>query len=147
MRPRSIVQFDRFFLIYMAASLLGSFLSYSSVQNQLASDPATAALGMGVGFYIISMAIGFGISFLLWWLISRRASNVAKWILTVLTAIGVLMVPMTVIGPGVDAAIVSTTFVTTALSVVAVYFLFRRDAREWLISKGKAGPVDPDVFS
>jgi hypothetical protein len=147
MRPRSIVLFDRLFLASIVLSLLQSFYSFSSARAELAADPAAAELGLGSGFMAGSIGISVAISLLLWWLVAHRAGNIAKWILTVLSAIGVVMLPWTLAGPGVDAVVLTLTLAANAMVLAAIFFLFQQDARDWFTNKGRVGPTDPDVFS
>lgn len=144
MRPKSIRIFDWLFLASLLLSLVNSARSYSAITGRFRSDPALAAVaGVGRPFFIISLAIGLGISLALWYFISRRASNVAKWILFAFTAFGVLSVVRNLQQPMFGGGVMAGMIALTALQVVAVFFLFRPDAVAWL--EGKA-PVDPDVF-
>jgi formate-dependent nitrite reductase membrane component NrfD len=147
MQPASIKQFDRYFLGSLVIGLVNSVLSYQDNVAMLQNDPATAAAGFGDGFIITVTLFGFAIPLLLWFLISRRASNVAKWILVVLTAIGIVfMIPtISVIAEQGTLGLVLTLAVT-ALQIYAITFLFRADAKAWLESKGQDGSTDPSVF-
>jgi hypothetical protein len=84
---------------------------------------------------------------LFWFLIARRASNTAKWILVTLTAIGLLSI---LSWPGLLAtygtAYIALVALTTALNFASVALLFRGDAVRWLKSKGTVAPVDATVF-
>ncbi len=108
----------------------------------LARNPQTA--GLGDSFLAVTLAFGFAVSLLLWFLIARRASNIAKWILTALTALGLLWLPGTLANARAMGALeLLLVLVITVLQLVAIWFLFRPDARAWL--EGKA-PVDPQAF-
>lgn len=147
MKPDSIVRFDRFFLGSLALGLINSVVSFQRSQAMLEADPATAELGFGSGFLISIILFSLGIPLLLWFLISRRASNVAKWILVILTALGLLfMIPMA--GEILSGGLLENglTLGVTGLQLIAIYFLFQRDARDWLESKGQGGPPDASVF-
>jgi hypothetical protein len=124
--------------------LLQSIIAYPVAQAQFASIPAITRLGMSSGLYILTVATSIGITLLLWWLVAYRASNIAKWILMVPTAIGVLG---TLANPGVHRMLFAISLVHSAFGITAAIFLFRSDARDWLVSKGKIVRVDPDVFS
>ena len=143
MRPASIIRFDQIFLGSLALGVVKTALSYDTTMAQIEADPAMAEFGMtGSGFVIGSMVIGFGISLLLWFFISRRASTVAKWILVVLTLIGLLSVPLALIDlPFVQAAI---TVVTAVMQLAALWCLFRPDANAWF-EHGPSG-MDPATF-
>lgn len=143
MRPASITLFDRLFLGAIVIGILNTALSFESVMAQLKADPAVAELGMATpGFLIGSAALGYAISLLLWFFISRKASNIAKWILTVLTVIGALMIPFSIATtPLVESLIVVTI---NALQLVAIWCLFRPDAKAWF-AHGPKG-MDPAAF-
>ena len=147
MRPQSIVRFEQIYFAAMAVSLANTLVSFESTQSQLASDPASSQLGLGSGFLIATLAFSIGIMLLLWYLIARRASNVAKWILVVITGLGLAMM----VGNGSALAAMAPlamvlTLVSSALQIASLVFLFRRDATEWLTSKGQLAPADPAVF-
>ena len=145
MRPNAIRWFDRLMLAVFALSVLGGALNYPAARAQLAANAASARLGSG--FLIGIMAFTLGIILLFWYLIARRASNVAKWIWIVLFVIGLAMLPsslgrmvQTDLGP-VKAML---GVINTVLQGVAIFMLFRPDARAWFAAKGK--PVDAHVF-
>lgn len=145
MRPRSIVLFDWLYLGSLLGSLLSAPLSYSKLGEMSDSDPALAAMAGSIGtFFFVSMGIALGISLLLWFFVSRKASNIAKWILVAFTAIGVVGLVPSLQEPMFGGTQLAITIVLTLLQVVAAALLFRPDAREWF--EGKP-PVDPDVFN
>lgn len=144
MRPRSIVLFDWLYLGSLLGSLLAVPRAYSKATQSRTSDAALAQMGTSFGTVLITvMAVAFGISLLLWFLVSRRASNGAKWILVVLTAIGAIGLIPSIRQPTADPTQSAIAIIMTALQVIAVVFLFRRDARDWFAGKRA---VDPDVF-
>jgi hypothetical protein len=148
MRPASINMFDRYFLGALVLALLNLPLAYQDSLDILKANPATAAAGYGSGFIITVMVFSLGIPFLLWFLIARRASNIAKWILVVMTGLGMLMMipslPILLQRGGLSNAI---TLILTALQLFAISFLFRADAKAWLASRGRNWPTDPNIFS
>lgn len=147
MQPASIKQFDRYFLGSLVLGLVNSVLSYQDNIDMLRNDPAMAEAGFGSGFIITVTIFGFAIPVLLWFLIARRASNVAKWILVVLTVIGTLfMIPTLAIVAEQGALGLVLVLVVTVLQIYAITLLFRSDAKAWLESKGRVGLTDPTVF-
>ena len=146
MRPYSIIQFDRFFLSSMGLGIINVALSFQDNLARLEADPTTAQMGLGSGFLVLTTSLGFAIPLLLWYFVSRRASNVAKWILIGLTALGVLtIIPSLQQLAQVGTFTVVATLLITALQIIALTFLFRGDAKTWLASRGRSG-TDPDVF-
>jgi asparagine N-glycosylation enzyme membrane subunit Stt3 len=143
MRPHSITMFDRFYLGSLALGTVNFFIGYDTTMAQLNADPGSAELGMaGPGFLWGTFAIGMAISLLLWFLISRKANNVARWILVVLAVIGVIGLPFSL--TQLPPLQLVASLVVTAINLLAVYFLFRPDAKAWF-EHGPKG-MDPDVF-
>ena len=147
MRPQSIIRFEQIFFAAIAVSLLNTLMSFGATEAQLANDPSSAQLGLGSGFLIATLAFSIGIMLLLWFFIARRASNVAKWILVAITGLGLAMMLGTI--SALSAAPPLTlllTVVNTGLQIAGLAFLFKRDAVEWLTTKGQGGATDPSIF-
>ncbi len=146
MRPRSIIRFEQLYLASILVSLPSTLLSFDQTRAELAGDPGASQLGLGGGFLVATIVVSLALTLLLWFLIARRASVVAKWILVALTALGLFMMVGIVANPAPFMSLPGAlTLLGTALGVVAVAFLFRRDARAWLANKGR-DPVEPGVF-
>ena len=144
MRPASIIMFERLFLASLALGVVIFLAGYEAMMDQLGREPAVVQLGIGGGFMIGLMVVSVAINLLLWFLIARKASTVAKWILVVLTVIGVggflaslATTPMTW-----DLATLLSVL-SYLLEVAAVVFLFRADAMAWF--KGE-WTTDPATF-
>jgi hypothetical protein len=64
--------------------------------------------------------------------VSRKRSNVARWVLTILTIAGIFLM---VLGPEeewVQSSISSViSAIQGALQILAIYFVFRPDAETW----------------
>ena len=147
MRPQSIIRFERFFLASLLLGLLNTALSFGTSMAQLDADPILRGTGYVMVMMISTLVISFGIQLLLWFFIARKASNVAKVILVVLTVLGfAAMIPSigTLIQQG--PITLTFTFLLTVLQIIAIIHLFRPDAKAWLESSGKTAP-DSDVFS
>jgi hypothetical protein len=142
MRPKPIVWFERHYIASAAASILAVLLNYDVLQRR-ALDQDASALGPMFG-----MLVTAGIGWLFWFLIARRASNIAKWINVVLVVFGTLTLPWNwaeVFGIGpVYSFLAAISFLC---SIVATIYLFHPEAVAWLKSKGRNFPVDPDVFA
>lgn len=141
MRPQSIVMFERLFLASLAISVLGFILNYREMTEVLARDPGMQQVGLGSGFIVGTAVVGYALYLLLWYLIARRASKVAKWILVVFVAISVLSTLPSLTGPWNSTIVFAV--VIAALEIAAVALLFQADATAWL--DGKATP-DPTTF-
>lgn len=140
MRPASITMFDRLYLGALALGIVNFILNYDVAVAQVEAAPGLSAIG-ATPFLIGSLIIGNAINLLLWFFIARRASTVAKWILVILTGVGLLgLFSLTQMG----ASQAVLTLLIVGLQVAAVYFLFRPDAKAWF--KHGPGGMDPNVF-
>lgn len=133
MRPHSITMFDKLFLGSLALGVVNSLLSYGQMRDVIAADPMLA--GSGTGFIIGSIVFSLGLSLLLWYFISRRASNVAKWILVVFTVLGLLFLPSSLGMFGTLSTVL--TLAVTALQIAALVFLFRPDAKAFFAGRAE----------
>lgn len=131
MRPSSIIAFERVALLAIAVGLLGVALSWNAVVA------AVAGHGYGPGFVAASNALIFGLILVLLFLVSRRRSNVARWIWIVLFAFGVahalatgtVLASGSTLGKIMDGA-------GWLLGAIGVWLLLRRDSAEWFARRG-----------
>ena len=146
MRPQSIELFEKVYLGAIGVGLVNTALSWGALTASL-QNAGKAAVAMGPGLMVVSIALSLVISLLLWFFIVRRASNIAKWIYLVITAIGVFGVLSSLANPLAPRGVTMIGgFVATGLQVFAAWLLFRPDAVAWLESKGANGPGDPSTF-
>lgn len=143
-RPKSIIAFERAFWASFAVGLIGSLLTWDDVLKTYQRDPSISAMGFGSGFLIAILGISFGIQLLFWYFIARKASNVMRWIYAVLMALGIVSSLAMLNDPALPGGI-SLVFSlgSSALTALAIFFLFRPDASAWLTNKRD---VDPDTF-
>ena len=85
MRPASIVNFERLYLGALVVGLINTVITWETTLAEVKAQPGVE--NMGSSIFYITLAIGFLIPVLLWYFVARRASVVAKWILTVLFVI------------------------------------------------------------
>ncbi|MBX9663347.1 hypothetical protein [Novosphingobium sp.] len=142
MRPHSIIRFEQLYLGGTAISLLTQLLNVAGLLGRTDND-AISPFAL-----LLILGLGYGLTFLFWYLIARRASNLAKWVLVVITALSLVgtvpLVGMLVLSSPLEALL---TVLVTLLQVVAVVFLFRPDAARWLRSKGQDQFVDISTFN
>lgn len=144
MRPQSIIMFERLLFAAMALSVINFFVGYDAMIEQLEREPAMQQVGLGGGFMTVSMVVGVAIYLLLWFFIARKASTVAKWILVVLTGLGVLSFFGTLATGQVPFDLnLLLGILYYVLNVAAMVYLFREDAVRWF--KGEA-TADPATF-
>ncbi len=138
MRPPSIIKFERLFLASLAVSAIGFVIGYEAAMRVVESDPSMQRFGLGGGFMLGVLAASFAIYLLLWYLIAHRASTIAKWVLIVFVALGLVSLPFALTGP--LSLTVALNLLVYVLEVVALVYLFRPDAKAWF--RGES-PPDP----
>jgi Na+-transporting NADH:ubiquinone oxidoreductase subunit NqrB len=143
-KPVSIIFFDRLFLGSLILGVLNFLFAWNDVSEKLASMPEFAAMGFGSGFIIGTFAVGMIINLIIWYFISVRASKIAKWILVVFFAIGLLSMLSNLSNPlGPQGLSLGIAIIITAIQGAAVYMLFRPDAAAWF---NRTPPIDPETF-
>lgn len=135
MQPKSIQRFDLAFLASMVVYAVSFFLGYDDTVALTREQYAKGGLDVDPSMWIAALfGVVVAVYVLLWWLISLKRNNIAKWIFTIFFAVGLVLAVLALAtgsaGPLTIAAILS--LVSTALSGVAVFFLFRPDAKAWL---------------
>ncbi len=132
-RPASIVRFDRFYLLSIAIGVIGTILQWPQLMAMIESDPSFAPVrSAGVVLAAVFAGAGVVISLLLWYFVARQGSVVAKWIVTVFTALslGSLLLGISSGTVASDASGI-LRMVGVVLQLIATIALFRRDARPW----------------
>ena len=144
MRPQSIELFEK---VYFGALAISLFMTVAVSWNGMVINLDARFPGSGVALAAGATAIASALSLLLWWLIARRASNLAKWVLVILTAIGMFGFLSSLFMAAVPKDLTfAASAATNLLSAYATWLLFRPDAVAWLESKGANGPGDPTTF-
>ncbi|MCK0129679.1 hypothetical protein [Erythrobacter sp. F6033] len=138
MKPKSIIMFDKLFWISMILGLLYLAYTWNSIFAELdtaefGDDPMVRSIL--IGSLIVGLLFAYGISILLWYLTSRKANNVARWIYIVLTGLGVLMTIGGLFALPMDEVIISIGL--SLLQIATVVYLLLPDAAAWFANKGK----------
>ena len=131
MRPQSISTFQRLYLAGIAVSIVGFILDFNKMANAtLSGEPVNPTI------LIVGFGISIAIYLLLWFLVARKASNIARWVIVVVFILGLAGLPAA-LGPpfGLTKAL---ALLLTALHLAAIVFLFRKDASDWLAHKGSS---------
>ncbi|MCW3836150.1 hypothetical protein ACFQ1E_08865 [Sphingomonas canadensis] len=115
-RPQSIDQFETIFFFHLATTVAILLLSIG--------ERTPLAIALPGGLVLVNL--------LLWYCITRYASNIARWIYTVLFGFAAAGAGMVLAEGGaiLDFTALSTTGLT-ALNGLAVWLLFRPDAAAW----------------
>ena len=164
MRPKSVRRFELFYLGSIAVAVVNLALSYGQVGSSLSSLAGTAESLPGVGTTIASlfavsamMGLLFAliIPMTLWYLAARRGSQTARWLIValgVLSAIHLLFLIL-IVGFATSAGLAGWMWygmmlgvVSETLHMIAIYFLFPQDAREWF-DRGRSPARTQDIFS
>lgn len=136
MRPQAINWFDRFYLASLGVVIFNGIVALSGSGSPLGAD----ANNFHWAGMIIGMALGLTVQGVLWFLVSRQASNVARWILAALVTLilvsNLFTLPAVLAQRG--AVVFGGTLALSALQVAALVMLFRREANLWFASGGKA---------
>jgi hypothetical protein len=130
-RPPSIVMFERLYIAVIVIGIANTVLRWPTVRETALAQPGAEALPDW--FVPVTMAIAIAINIAFWYFIARRGSNVVRWIYAVLTVVGVLGVAFTLISGALFADPIGGTasIVSTALSIICVWLIFRPDAQPW----------------
>lgn len=139
-RPMSIIQFERCYLGALALALVNTALSWSTYLRIPAVIQAQAMFG---NWYLpTTTAIGFLIPLVLWYFVARRASVVAKWIVVVLFGFGVIGLLLGLANGGFATTLAAVlSVVTLVLNAIAVFLLFKPDAKAWFGERSGDNPA------
>ena len=133
MRPESIRKFDLFYLAAIAIGIASSLLNFEQVVAGMEQQLAASGLNMdATGMVIGSNALGIGVSLILWFFASRMRQGWVKWVLLLLLMIQAASIPGA-LTMGVGTLSI-TMLIVVLLKAIAIWFLFRPDAKEWFAS-------------
>ena len=140
-RPASIVTFERCYLGAWLLGLVDLALTWDE-RMAMAGDAAAGHLPPAAMTDLVLgvVAVTAAITLALWWFVARRASVVAKWIVLVFFALGLLGVISGIargtMTPGVGGVLTVAQWV---LQAVAVAMLFRPDTVPWFAGRTAQG--------
>jgi hypothetical protein len=128
MRPESIVWFER---LYLGSLLIGLVQAVVEWEDSIREVPPAVVLAID--------AFVFGLGITLTLLVSRKRSNVAKWVNVLLFA---LYLPLLLYAVVTEPSNVWTPvgFVETSMQATGLGLLFTASARAWLTSKAEQLP-------
>lgn len=134
MRPVSIQRFELAYLgsilVWAVNAALGWQIQKDAIDARFAAMPGMASWGLPLLIGIT--AIAAIVPLLLWYFVARRGSVVAKWIVVALFVLSVAALPMTLAGFRTTGLLpAALNLVIFLLNAVAVWMLFRPDARAW----------------
>lgn len=147
-RPKSIVLFDRLYLLSIVVSLIGAAVTWNATMAKALSSPAMIQnpemAPMVTIFSIVGIGIYVAITLLLWWLIAYKANNIVKWVFVVLNVFGIAMAVFSLFAMNAEeAAAVYWKAAAWLFAIPALFFLFRPDANAWFANKEQADQTEP----
>lgn len=128
MRPKSVERFELLFLVSLGLGVVHSALKWEQLTQM-----TTAWVVLTTQAAILLIILGLVL------LVSRRGSNIARWVLFVLFVLGgVMYIPSAaeIFAQNPVSAVLSS--VQLVLQVTAMYFVFRPDAKPWFQKKASA---------
>jgi hypothetical protein len=140
MKPATIRRFDIFYLAWVALVVVDFFLQHDAYVAQVSAQGSGSGVVLGSTFVNILFGVWVLVMLLLWYLVSRKRSVIAKWLIVALTIFNVFAVPF----DDVLTAPAIVTWLTLLASVVASYSLFGASANAWFsgASAGEAASAD-----
>ena len=140
-KPSSMKKFDLFFFGSLLLSAVGLYVGWDamietvSAQNAEAPTPLDpdmlGSVAIGGFFFGILLYIG------LWFLISVLRIEFVKWVYIALVLYGLIQMPAGFTLAGGFNALHIPSVLSTLLSLVSIWMLFRPDSKEWFAKKSE----------
>ncbi|MDF7774433.1 hypothetical protein P1X14_04170 [Sphingomonas sp. AOB5] len=132
MRPNSIVQFERLFLVSFVINVLIYVLTWHSSVAALTARGGMPGMDAGT-----VLAVFVGVNLLaqlgLYYLVARRASVIAKWILSVWFVVAATSLAYQAFQLGLRVSLVSALgWIGFLIFAWSISYLFKPDAEAWL---------------
>lgn len=148
-RPSSIVAFERLYLGSFVVWVIGLVVFWAQFQHNIAVSAAHApgTIGRIMPGIANTMVLLVGVvTLLLWYLVARRASRAAAWVVIITEAFSLLstlysLVHLVRIGHGYQAN-GWVNLVASIMAIAAAVMLMRPDARAWLAGSRRAPGVE-----
>lgn len=135
MSPKSVQHFDMLLLASLGVYAVSFFLGYDDTvaltRATYAKQGANIDPSMMIaGVFVVVLALYL----LLWWLVSSKGNNVAKWVLTAFSALGVAVAIYSLAtgAAGPFTLALGLSLLSSVMTWAAVAFLFKPDAKAWL---------------
>ena len=121
MRPKSIERFELLFFVSLGIGIVTSALGWDQI-SQMAGVLPTLAVQVLTLLIVLSLVL----------LVSRKRSNIARWVLVAFFVIGtVIYIPNMARLFAQNPLVTVLSSVQIVLQVAALYFVFRPDAKPW----------------
>lgn len=135
MRPNSIVQFERLFLVQFAINIIIQALTWTSSVAALARR-ARIAESEACVYLAVFVGVALLIQLALWFFAARRRSVIAKWILSIWFVLGAMQIALQTFQLGFSFSTPSLLgWAGFLIYAWAVSYLFKSDADEWFAKR------------
>ncbi len=132
-KPPSVVRFERYWFVSTLFWLIGTRLAWDRTQHALRLNPQTMLVARWAQPFIVALVVAT--TLVLWYLVARRASVVAKWIVVALAVVGGgrMLLTLFTLATSVNPHPLSqgSFIISAALTIGSAVMLFRDDARLW----------------
>jgi hypothetical protein len=134
MRPKPIIWFERALLLAVAIDLINNAIAIPTLSRGLAARGYVMSPIMMAASVVAAPALGL----ILWYFIARRASVIAKWVLTAFVALAIFVFVRQMIATPLASGnpILMAAVIAELLKLYAVICLFLPGARPWF-AKGE----------
>lgn len=140
--PTSMKRFSQVLLAWIVCNIAFSLLTLEQQRAILSRNPQTAGFD---SLPIFSLVFMTAVALLLWFMIVKRASSVARWILTLIFGF-VSLWTLRSIGSiaSVEPVAAVLTVALLVCQIAAIAFLFAPDARAWLGHRNHADDAEAE---
>lgn len=142
MKPRSMIWFDWLFWASIILGIVSIAYLWPTMTAELEAEPGLGRIS--VGAIIATVALGNGLSILLWFFVSEKASNTARWIYCVLAGLGAIA--GLIDWQHVPAIEVAMNLALSILSIASIVLLFLPASNAWFRNGRVGGPDDIKAF-
>lgn len=145
-RPKSILWFERFFIASVITATIDLFIHWEDYAFDEEFDAQAQQIYTVV--MMLGLVVSYAVQIVLWYFAAYRASNIARWILVILTALSLLGIAIYI--QDYSGSELVFMIVTQCLMFASILFLFLGGSPEWFRTKGvissnQAGELS-DVF-
>lgn len=137
-KPPAIARFERYWFASTLFWLIGTRLAWDRTQHALQLNPQTIPVADWAQWAIVGLVLAT--TLLLWYLVARRASRVAKWLVVALAVVsaGRLLLMLFTLTTSANPHPLSqgSFMISAALTIASAAMLFQGDARLWLGEEG-----------
>ncbi|GAB5480510.1 MAG: hypothetical protein Pars92KO_02670 [Parasphingorhabdus sp.] len=132
LRPQSILWFERLFLASVLSATVDLYVHWDDYALDAEFDAETRLIVVVV--IMLGTVVSYAVQISLWYFVAHRASNIARWILVVITVLSLLGIA--IYFEGYSSTEKFFVVATQSLAVLAVLCMFIGGSPEWFRTKG-----------